>query len=101
MGILIYSYIYNFVIGVSMAKFTRVSDNRYLLDVRGYVCPYPVIYTRKALAQIGSGDILEILTDNPPSCENVPKAAEADGHEVLGVESVDRGVWRIVVRRRG
>ncbi|MEM0026991.1 MAG: sulfurtransferase TusA family protein [Ignisphaera sp.] len=81
-------------------RFAKIGDNKYVLDVRGFVCPYPVIYTRKALSQINPGDVLEVITDNPPSCENVPKAVEADGHEVLGVENIDRGVWRIVVKKK-
>jgi tRNA 2-thiouridine synthesizing protein A len=44
--------------------------------------------------------MLEVLTDNPPSCENVPRAAKEDGHDVLSVENIDRGVWRIVVVKR-
>jgi tRNA 2-thiouridine synthesizing protein A len=46
------------------------------------------------------GTIIEVITDNPPSCENVPSVARREGHEVLGVEEVERGVWRIVIRRR-
>jgi tRNA 2-thiouridine synthesizing protein A len=83
-----------------MVKFGREGD-RYVLDVRGYVCPYPVIYTRKALAKLKPGEILEAFTDNPPSCENVPNAVREEGHDVLGVERVEEGVWRIVVRKRG
>jgi tRNA 2-thiouridine synthesizing protein A len=44
--------------------------------------------------------VLEVLTDNPPSCENVPRAVKEDGHDVLSVEKVDRGVWRITVVRK-
>jgi tRNA 2-thiouridine synthesizing protein A len=83
-----------------MVKFAKISEGRYILDVRGYTCPYPVIYTRKALAKLNAGEMLEVLTDNPPSCENVPRAAKEDGHDVLSVENIDRGVWRIVVVKR-
>jgi len=83
-----------------MVKFVKISEKRYLLDVRGYTCPYPVIYTRKALTKLSSGDTLEVLTDNPPSCENIPKAVKEDGHEVLSVENIGRGVWRITIIKR-
>ena len=79
----------------------RIGKDRYLLDVRGLTCPYPVIYTRKALKQIEDNAILEVVTDNPPSCETVPAAARDEGHEVLGVERIDAGVWRILIRKRG
>jgi tRNA 2-thiouridine synthesizing protein A len=70
------------------------------LDLRGYVCPYPQLATLKELRNSPPGTIIEVLTDNPPSCENVPSVARREGHEVLGVEEVERGVWRIVIRRR-
>ncbi len=83
-----------------MAKLYRKEDGTLVLDVRGYVCPYPVIYTRKALAKLPPGGLLEVLTDNPPSCENVPRAVRDEGHEVLGVEDLEPGVWRILVRKK-
>ncbi|MET1127903.1 MAG: sulfurtransferase TusA family protein [Thermoproteota archaeon] len=83
-----------------MVKFVKKGEGTYLLDVTGYTCPYPVIYTRRALAAIKPGERLEVLTDNPPSCENVPSAARKDGHEVLGVERVGEGVWRIVIVKK-
>jgi len=70
------------------------------LDLRGYVCPYPQLATLKELRNSPPGTIIEVITDNPPSCENVPSVARREGHEVLSVEEVERGVWKIVIRRR-
>ena len=70
------------------------------LDLRGYVCPYPQLATLKELRNSPPGTVIEVITDNPPSCENVPSVARREGHEVLSVEEVERGVWRIVIRRR-
>ncbi|MFN7106504.1 MAG: sulfurtransferase TusA family protein [Pyrobaculum sp.] len=74
--------------------------SRVVLDLRGYVCPYPQLATLKALRDAQSGDVVEIITDNPPSCENVPAVARREGHEVLGIEEVEAGVWKIVIRKR-
>ena len=82
-----------------MVKFRRKGDKEYILDVTGYTCPYPVIYMRKAISQIGSGDLLEVIFDNPPSCETLPEAAESDGHEVLKFEKIGEGLWRLVIRK--
>lgn len=84
-----------------MARLSKRPDGTLVLDVRGYVCPYPVIYARKALARMSPGELLEVITDNPPSCENVPRAAEEDGHIVLSVEKIGRGVWRVLIRKGG
>ena len=83
-----------------MVKFTRKGGGEYTLDVTGYTCPYPVIYMKKALSQIKSGEVLEIIFDNPPSCETIPEAAKSDGHEVLRFERIGEGLWRILVRRK-
>ncbi len=83
-----------------MVKFVKVDEGKYILDVRGYTCPYPVIYTKKALAKLNKGEILEVLTDNPPSCENVPRAAKEEGQDILSVENVERGVWKITIVKR-
>jgi tRNA 2-thiouridine synthesizing protein A len=74
---------------------------RRVLDLRGYVCPYPQLATLKALRSMGPGEVLEVLTDNPPSVQNVPAIARREGHEVLGVEQAGENLWRIVIRRSG
>ncbi|MDM7275499.1 MAG: sulfurtransferase TusA family protein [Thermoprotei archaeon] len=71
----------------------------YQLDLRGYVCPYPQIVALQALRGLRVGEILEVITDNPPSCENVPAAVRREGHEVLRVDKVGVGVWKIVIRK--
>jgi len=79
----------------------EVREGKYILDLRGYVCPYPQILTLQALRRLSDGDLLEVIVDNPASCENVPAAVRRDGHEVLGVEKIGVGVWRIRVVKRG
>ncbi|MHA1506021.1 MAG: sulfurtransferase TusA family protein [Candidatus Asgardarchaeia archaeon] len=46
------------------------------LDLRGEVCPYPVIYTLKELNKMRSGEILGVITDHLPATENVPAAVK-------------------------
>lgn len=56
--------------------------------------------TLQALRRLSDGDLLEVIIDNPASCENVPAAVRKEGHEVLGVERIGLGVWRIKVVKR-
>ncbi|MCL6598507.1 MAG: sulfurtransferase-like selenium metabolism protein YedF [Alicyclobacillus macrosporangiidus] len=53
------------------------------LDVRGESCPYPELYTLEALEAIGSGKVLEVITDCPQSFINIPESVRAHGHELL------------------
>lgn len=79
----------------------RIGERSYRLDARGYMCPYPQIFAVKALEMIEPGARLEVLVDNPLSCENVPAVAREGGHEVLGVERIGEGEYRISIVKRG
>ncbi len=64
-------------------KFEKKSEGAYLLDVSGYVCPHPQLYTKKALAKMQTGDVLEIIFDNPSSGESIAAMLDMTGDEVL------------------
>jgi tRNA 2-thiouridine synthesizing protein A len=64
-------------------KFERTGEGTYLLDVQGYVCPHPQIYTKKALQKLKTGEILELVFDNPSSGESVSAMCDAEGDEIL------------------
>ena len=68
------------------------------LDVAGEICPWPVIMAMKEVKKLNSGDILEVITDHMPSTLNVPAAASKDGHEVMGSQRIDDGVYKISIR---
>jgi tRNA 2-thiouridine synthesizing protein A len=60
-----------------------------LLDVRGAACPIPVIKVKRALAQLCTGQVLEVLATDRTTIRDVPLFAESAGHELLRCE--DRG----------
>ncbi len=64
-------------------KFEKTDEGHYRLNVNGYVCPHPQIYTKKALEKLGSGDILELIFDNPSSGESIEQMIENDENEFL------------------
>lgn len=77
-------------------KFEKKGECLYVLDVKGYVCPHPQLYTKKALAKLNAGDVLELAFDNPSSAESVAAMLELTGDEVL--EKVADGaqyLWKI------
>ena len=78
---------------------TQATNGAYVLDARGYTCPYPQLFARAAFGLVEKGIRLEILTDNPSSCENVPVSVRNLGQKFVGVESVSPGLWRIVVQK--
>lgn len=77
-------------------KFEKKADGQFLLDVTGYVCPHPQIYTKKAIEKIGTGDVIEIIFDNPSSSESIAAMCDQIGNEV--VEKKKEGgkfIWKI------
>ncbi len=64
-------------------KFEKKGEGNYALDVCGYVCPHPQIYTKKSLEKMAAGDTLEVVFDNPSSGETIVQMCESSGHEVM------------------
>ena len=64
-------------------KFDKTGDTTYSLDVCGYVCPHPQLYTKKSLEKINEGDILDVIFDNPSSKETIVQMVEAAGNDIL------------------
>ncbi len=77
-------------------KFEKIADAAYSLDVKGYVCPHPQLYTRSALNKMKAGDTLKLLFDNPSSGESIASMCDKAGDEILE-QATDGGsfVWTI------
>jgi tRNA 2-thiouridine synthesizing protein A len=67
-------------------RFEKVRDGYFLLDVQGYVCPHPQLYTKKGLEKMKSGDTLELVFDNPSSGESIAAMCEAEGNRIISRE---------------
>ena len=78
-------------------KFEKQSEGFYVLDVKGYVCPHPQIYTKKALSKINSGEKLEVIFDNPSSGESIATMCDNNGDEIYNKVQREAGdfVWGI------
>jgi TusA-related sulfurtransferase len=70
-----------------------------VVDARGVSCPGPLLEAKKGIGNVQIGQILEILSNDPTSREDIPKWANKVGHEYLGVLSVD-GADRLFVKRQ-
>jgi TusA-related sulfurtransferase len=80
-------------------KLEKIDKNKFTLEVIGYTCPFPTLYTLKALEKLSKDDLLEVITDNQPSCKTVPEAVESRGCKVLGIEQAGKALWKIVIRK--
>ncbi len=64
-------------------KFQKTGEGAYSLDVKGYVCPHPQLYTKSALSKMKSGDTLQLLFDNASSGESSASMCDKDGDEIV------------------
>jgi len=47
------------------------------LDVRGEICPVPLVETVRKLKTMKKGDTLKVLADHPPAKKSIPFEMEA------------------------
>ncbi len=77
-------------------KFEKTADGLYSLDVKGYVCPHPQLYTKSALSKMKTGDTLRLLFDNASSGESIASMCDKDGDEIVEQVSTNGTfVWTI------
>jgi TusA-related sulfurtransferase len=70
------------------------------LDVRGEICPYPMMRTVSALKKLSAGEhTLEVVTDHAPALDTIPTQAARLGFETA-VEEVGGSEWRLVLTRK-
>ena len=69
------------------------------LDVRGEVCPYPMMRTVSALKKRpGDETTLQVITDHPPALETIPTQAARLGFRT-DIEETDTSEWRLTITR--
>lgn len=54
------------------------------LDAIGLLCPLPVLKARKRLKALATGDVLQILADDPAAIIDLPHYCAEAGHDFLG-----------------
>lgn len=53
------------------------------LDARGLNCPLPIPRTKKALAEMASGEILKVIATDPGSVKDMQAFAKQTGNELV------------------
>ncbi len=66
------------------------------LDVLGHYCPVPVSQARKALTDLGSGDVLMVIADDPETIHDMPILVDRLGHRLVDVLK-SAGEFRFII----
>ena len=68
------------------------------VDCRGSACPGPLLEAKKAIASVKVGEVLEVLSSDPGTKDDIPAWAGKVGHKYLG-HTQDDGYDRLFIRR--
>jgi len=69
------------------------------LDCRGQLCPMPVIELGRRIAEIGIGELIAVVADDPAARHDVPAWCRMREQEYVGDDIAGDGVPRYLVRR--
>lgn len=60
------------------------------LDVKGLNCPLPILRTKKALAEMDSGQVLRVLATDAGAQKDFPAFAKQTGNTLLAHSEEDK-----------
>ncbi len=70
------------------------------LDVRGEICPYPMMKTVQALKKLKGDQLgLEVITDHAPALETIPTQAARLGYSAA-IEETGSPEWTITLTKQ-
>ena len=68
------------------------------VDARGTACPGPLLEAKRAMPAVPMNGIMEVLTSDKGTLEDIPLWAKKVGHGYLG-DIEEPGFWRVFVKR--
>ena len=66
-----------------------MNETLHRLDARGLNCPLPILRTKKSIAAMQSGEILEITATDPGSVKDLDAFCRQTGHQMLASQEID------------
>lgn len=70
------------------------------LDVKGLSCPLPILRTKKALAEMSSGQVIKVMATDPGSVKDFEAFARQTGNALLAQTESGSGVYEFLLRRK-
>ena len=76
-----------------------MSDTTILtLDLKGLLCPMPIVRIAQAIKQVQIGELVEATATDPGVMADIPAWTRSTGHELVLLEKQDK-VFKFVVKR--
>jgi len=68
------------------------------LDLKGLVCPIPIVKISQAIKQVQIGEVIEATATDPGVLADIPAWCKTSGNELVKMERVDK-TFHFIVRR--
>jgi tRNA 2-thiouridine synthesizing protein A len=68
------------------------------VDARGSACPGPLLEAKRGMTAVPMAGVMEVLSSDEGTAEDLPLWAKKVGHEYLGLVQ-EAGVWHLFVKR--
>ena len=66
------------------------------LDVRGLLCPLPVIKTQNQIQQMQPGEQLTVICSDPGALQDIPAWCRVHNHILMSAEKIEREVVIVI-----
>jgi TusA-related sulfurtransferase len=68
------------------------------VDARGTACPGPLLEAKKAMGTIDSGQIMEVLSSDEGTKNDLPKWCNKKGHDFMGIVE-EPGYFKVFMKK--
>jgi len=69
----------------------------HLLDAKGLNCPLPILKAKKALKDVPTGEVLQVLSTDPGSVADFEAFCRTTGNELLESKT-EEGVYSFLIK---
>jgi tRNA 2-thiouridine synthesizing protein A len=76
-----------------------MSSDKTVLDLKGLLCPMPVVKISQAMKTVPVGGIVEATASDPGVMADMPAWARSSGNELVSIDKVGEKEFRFVVKR--
>jgi TusA-related sulfurtransferase len=81
----------------ALAKNQRIKPDL-VYDARGLLCPIPIIRTSERIREMTTGEVIEVISDDPGIQVDMPAWCQSAGHKLLDLVR-DGSDYRSFVRK--
>jgi tRNA 2-thiouridine synthesizing protein A len=76
-----------------------MTEPKVILDLKGLLCPMPVVKLAKAVKELQAGDIVEATASDPGVLADIPAWCKSTGNELLKMEKVEKNFVFVVQKK--